>query len=261
MVEDLFREFDIAFGPAGAGVVGEDGFAETGGFGQADAARDDGLEDLVLEEVAQVGGHLAGQVGPVVEHGEQDALDFERVVEGFADAVDGVHEFGDAFQGEEFALDGDEDGIGGDQGVEGEEVEGRGAIDQDEVVVVADFGEAFAEAELAVGEVDQFEVGADQVLVGGDDVETFEIGGADGVLEVGVAQKDVVEAGFVGIFGDAEAAGGVALGVGIDDQDPDVIGGQGGGEIDGGRGLPDSAFLVGNCEYSAQAVMVACCFT
>ena len=32
-------------------------------------------------------------------------------------------------------------------------------------------------------------------------------------------EEDVVEAGLVGIFGDSEAAGGVALGVGIDDQD------------------------------------------
>ena len=151
MVENLFGEFDIAFGAVGAGVVGEDRLAETGGFGQADAAGNDGFEDLVFEELPQVGGDLAGEVGPVVEHREQNAFDFERMVEGLADAVDGVHEFGDAFEGEEFALDGDEDGIGGDQGVEGEEVEGRRAIDEDEVVIVADFGEAFAEAEFAVG--------------------------------------------------------------------------------------------------------------
>ena len=151
MVEDLFGEFDVAFRPFGAGVIGQDGFAETGRFGQADAAGDDGPEDLVLEEFPQVGGHLAGEVGPVIVHGEENAFDGEGVLEGLANAVDGVHEFGDAFQGEELALDGDEDGIGGDQGVEGEQVEGGRAIDQDELVVVADFGEAVAEAVLAAG--------------------------------------------------------------------------------------------------------------
>ena len=150
MVEDLFGELDVAFRAAGAGVVDEDGFAETGRFGQADAARDDGPEDLVAEELAEVGGHLAGEVGAVVVHGEEDAFDRAGDVEGVADPVDGIHEFGDALEGEELALDGNEDGIGGDQGVEGEEVEGGRAIDEDEVVVVADCGDAFAEAEFAV---------------------------------------------------------------------------------------------------------------
>ena len=53
-----------------------------------------------------------------------------RGVGKLSDSVDGVHELRDAFQGEEFALDRDEDGIGGDQGVEGQEVEGGRAIDQ-----------------------------------------------------------------------------------------------------------------------------------
>src|ERR1035437_10220986 len=188
MVEDLFGEFDIAFRPLGSGVIGQDGFAEAGCFGQTNAAGDDGPEDFILKEVAEVGGHLTGEVGPVVVHGEEDTFDGELVLEGFANAVDGVHEFGDAFQGKEFALDGYEYGIGGDQRIEGEEIEGRGAIDQNELVGVADLGEAV----LAVGEVDEFQVGSDQVFVGGDDVEAFEAGGADGVLGMSVTEEDVV---------------------------------------------------------------------
>src|ERR1035437_8837554 len=114
MVEDLFGEFDIAFRPLGSGVICQDGFAETGRFGQTYAAGDDGPEYFIFEEVAEVGGHLTGEVGPVVVHGEEDTFDGQGVLEGFANPVDGVHEFGDAFQGEEFALDGYEDGIGGD---------------------------------------------------------------------------------------------------------------------------------------------------
>src|ERR1035437_3045711 len=114
MVEDLFGEFDIAFRPLGSGVIGQDGFAETGRFGQTYAAGDDGPEYLILEEFAEVGGHLTGEVGAVVVHGEQDAFDGEGVLEGFANAVDGVHEFRDALQGEELALDRYKYGIGGD---------------------------------------------------------------------------------------------------------------------------------------------------
>src|ERR1035438_6215553 len=200
MVEDLFGEFDVAFRPLGSGVVGQDGFAETGRFGQAYAARDDGPEDFVLEELAQVGGHLAGQVGPVVVHGEEDAFDGEGVLEAFANPVDGVHEFRYSFQGEEFALDGDQYGIGGDEGIEGEQVEGRGTIDQDEVVGVADPAQALAGAGPAIPNVDELQVGADQVFVGGDDVQAFESGGSYGVPGMGVAEEDVVEAGFVGVF-------------------------------------------------------------
>src|ERR1035438_4821669 len=75
MVEDLFGELDIAFRPLGSGVVGEDGFAEAGGLGQSDAAGDNGLEDLILEEFPEVGGYLAGEVSAVVVHGEEDAFD------------------------------------------------------------------------------------------------------------------------------------------------------------------------------------------
>src|ERR1035437_4467459 len=114
MVEDLFGEFDIAFRPLGSGVICQDGFAETGRFGQTYAAGDVGPEYFIFEEVAEVGRHLTGEVGPVVVHGEEDTFDGQGVLEGFANPVDGVHEFGDAFQGEEFALDGYEDGIGGD---------------------------------------------------------------------------------------------------------------------------------------------------
>ena len=52
-----------------------------------------------------------------------------------------------------------------------------------------------------------------------------------------------------------------SLRVGIDQEYLDVVGGQGGGEVDGGSGLPHSAFLIGNREYSAQGVMLARRFT
>src|ERR1039458_8395392 len=55
MAKDLFGELDIAFSPLGAGVVGEDGFAETGCLGEADAARDHSAEDLVFGKLCEIG--------------------------------------------------------------------------------------------------------------------------------------------------------------------------------------------------------------
>src|ERR1019366_7215409 len=62
MVEDLFGELDIAFRPLGSGVIGEDGLAETGGFGQPDASGDDGAEDLILEELPEVGRYMVRRI-------------------------------------------------------------------------------------------------------------------------------------------------------------------------------------------------------
>jgi hypothetical protein len=126
----------------------------TGSFGQADASGDDGFEDLIAEEIAQIVGDLAGEVGAVVEHGEQDAFDTDVVAEGVPDALDGVHEFGDALEGEEFALNRNEDGVSGDEGVEGQEIEGWWAIDNDEVVKRAGGVGFFAEAEFAAWGID-----------------------------------------------------------------------------------------------------------
>ena len=67
----------------------------------------------------------------------------------------------------------------------------------------------------------------------------------------------MVEAGARGIFGYAEAGGGVALRVGIDNQDAKIIGGQGGGDVNGSSGFSDSALLIGYCEDFPQAVMLS----
>ncbi len=178
-------------------------------------------------------------------------------MEGFLDAIDRIHQFGDSFQGEELALDWDEDGVGGEQGIEGEKVEGWGTVDQDEVIVVADFCNAFPEAEFPVVGSDQFQVGADQVLVGGNEMEAVEVSVDDGIADGCIAEDDVVEAGAFRILGDAQAGSGIALGVRVDDEDLKVIGGKGGGQVDGGGRFSHSAFLVGYGENSAQAAMLA----
>ena len=262
MVENLFGEFDIAFGPAGAGVIGQDRFAETGRFGQADAARDDGAEDLVRKNSRRSAATWRVRLVRSSYMVSRMPSICEGVVEGFADPVDGIHELGDAFQGEELALDGDEDGIGGDEGVEGEEIEGGGAIDQDEVVVVADLRRGVRGGGIrGRSRSTSSRLAPTRFLSAGMRSRPSNSVGTMASSEVGIAEEDVVEAGLVGIFGDAEAAGGVALGVGVDDEDPNVVGCQGSGEIDGGGGFPDAALLVGNGEDSAQAFRLTCCFT
>src|ERR1700685_2427851 len=61
----LLCELNICLGPAGFGIVGEDGFPEARGFGQADATGNHCLKDFLAEELAEVSLHLAGQIGAV----------------------------------------------------------------------------------------------------------------------------------------------------------------------------------------------------
>ena len=67
----------------------------------------------------------------------------------------------------------------------------------------------------------------------------------------------MIEAGLVGVLGNTEATGCITLGIGVDDQDAKVIGGQGSGEVDGGSGFSYTALLVGDRENSAQAVILS----
>src|SRR5689334_10175391 len=118
MVKYLLGEFYVALCTFGARVVGENRLAETWGFGEADASRNDGFEDLVLEELAEIVRDLTGQVRPVVEHREQDAADFQWMVKALSNTIDGVHKFGDAFQGEELALNRHHDCVRGHQRIQ-----------------------------------------------------------------------------------------------------------------------------------------------
>lgn len=78
-----------------------------------------------------------------------------------------------------------------------------------------------------------------------------------GLVGRGIAKQDMVKTGSVWVFGNSQACSGVALGIRVDDQDPEVIGSQCGGKIDGGCGFPNPAFLVSDREDSAQAAILA----
>jgi len=91
------------------------------------------MKNISTEKVPQVGLDLASEIGSVVVHGQEDALDLKWLIEGAFDTVDSVHELGNPLQSEKLALDGNEDAVGGDQSVQGEQVQGRRAIDDDVV--------------------------------------------------------------------------------------------------------------------------------
>ena len=88
------------------------------------------LIDLVAHIGAHVRDHLAGKAVAGVVHGQHNAMNSEARVEGAANLLDRGQELRQALKREEFALQRDNDGVGGSERVDGEKVERRRTIDQ-----------------------------------------------------------------------------------------------------------------------------------
>src|ERR1017187_7316561 len=137
MIQNLFRQLDVAFRAPRAGVICQDWLAEARRFSKAYAPRNHGLEHQFAEELRQVGGHLPGEVVSVVEQRQQDSLNRQRVLEALADPFDRVHQLRNAFQCEEFALNRNQHRIGRNQRVERKQTQRGRSIYQSKVVFVA----------------------------------------------------------------------------------------------------------------------------
>lgn len=199
-----------------------------GRLGQTDAARNDGPEDLIFEELAQIGRNLPGEVGAIVVHGEQNPFNLKRMAEGIADAIDGIHQARNTFEGEEFTLDRDENGVGCHERVECEEVERGRAVDEDVLIIVADAVEMVAQNGFAVVRIDQFEIDSDQVFVGRKEVEAFHLGFDYCVAYLLAVEEYVVKGMHPLGFLYSQAAGGISLRIAVDDEDFDFTRGEGG---------------------------------
>src|ERR1035437_2990541 len=135
------------------------------------------------------------------------------------DLVDGIHELRDALQGKKLALDGNKDGLGRDQCIEGQEVEGGGAINQNVIVPGFEVAENFLQAVLAVREIHKFQVRRDKVLVGRDDLEALALGLHDCFLDGHSTQKCVIDGKSLIVFIDSQAACRVPLWIEVHQED------------------------------------------
>ena len=133
-----------------------------------------------------------------------------------------------------------------DEGVEGEEAEGRGAVHEDVVGFDLLGGGHFAEQSFAADDGDEFDFGGGEIGGGGGDAESS-VGGGDFLERFGerdAVGEDAVSGMDDGIGIDAEVGGEVGLGIEIDEDDFFSGVGESGAEVDGGGRLADAAFLV-----------------
>ena len=212
-------------------------------FGQANAARDHRREDVVPEMRPHLGGNLGGQVRSTVEHRQDRPVDREVRVQVVADKTDRRQELGQALQRVVLALDRDKGPVGGCQGIDGEQPEGRRAVDEDVVVAVRDRCDEPAEAALSLLEGGQLHLRPRQCDRRGHEVEAGHCRGLDERFERLRIHDSVVHRRNGGSV-DPEAARRIPLGIEVDDQDAVTRQREIAGEVDDRSGLADAALLV-----------------
>ena len=117
-------------------------------LGQPHIPGDDGLEDLMSEEAAQISRYLFGERRSVVIHCKKHAFDLEPRVDRPSDPHMRVEELGDAFNRQILTLNRDQYRVGGSQGIQGQQVERRRTVNDDEGVFVEERPDRFLEPVL-----------------------------------------------------------------------------------------------------------------
>ena len=133
----LVRQLEIRLGSAGAAVINCHGLAiRLGASGQPDIPGNHGLEEAILEKLAQCLGNLLGQIGAIVIHGQQHAFDRDSGIKGGLDALQRRNQLGNAFEREVFGLHGHNQGVCRDQNIQSEQIERWRAVENDQVVIL-----------------------------------------------------------------------------------------------------------------------------
>src|SRR5712671_3576143 len=243
--DHLARQAHVGLGALRFDVVKEDRAAEARRLPQPDIAWDDGGEHPLLEEFANVVDHLAGEIGPVVEHREQDPVDNQLGIDRRLDALQGLDHLRDPFARQILALHRDQNAVGRGERVHRDEPKRRRAIDQDVVVTVAYPSGRFLEPEFPPDGSDEVELDADQVAARRRHAEIVQLRRDDDLVERGFSRQNAVHVpGRTGL--DAEPLGRGTLRIDVDEEGAPLGDRKGRCEADGGRRLPNAALLVRN---------------
>src|SRR4051812_42501578 len=122
-LEYFAGEREVRLGASGLHVVQHDRHPVTRRLAETDVARDHGSEHFFLEEAAHIGRHLLAEIGPLIEHRQQHALDVEGGIQRGAHAAHGADQIGQAIEREVFTMQRDQYGIGGDESIQRQQAE------------------------------------------------------------------------------------------------------------------------------------------
>ncbi|EAU68318.1 hypothetical protein STIAU_5795, partial [Stigmatella aurantiaca DW4/3-1] len=222
-------------GTLGGGVRDEDGPALAGGLGELGALPDDGRQQVLgvvrLQRLQRLLGQLEGGVEGV--HHDEDVV--EHVVQVLLQALHRLEQQLQAVEGQEVGEHRDEQVRGGHERIQVEQAEGRGRVEDDDVVAGLHLLERVAQLELTAGHGHQRQVHRGHAQVGGDEVQVGQGGLLNHLGQGRLAHQHVLERLLVVLALVAQALGGVALAVQVDEQHrvaqlrqaPRIRGGQG----------------------------------
>src|SRR5207302_429628 len=136
---EQFLGEDFVGGSAGAVfVIIDDWFAEAWRLCQPSCARNYGVKYQVAEMLADFGHNLVRQIGTAIEHGHDDAKQLEAGIDArIAQLRKDARDHGDAFQGVVFALQRDQEELGGGESVQGQDAERGGAINHHDIELIS----------------------------------------------------------------------------------------------------------------------------
>jgi hypothetical protein len=197
-------------------VVYDDGLSVTWGFCEPDISRNDRVEYLGTEKAAEVGGDLLGKRCAVIKHGEENAFYGKRRVNGATQAHESVVEFGDAFHGVVFALNRNQDGVTGRKSIDGEQVQSRRAIDEDEVVAIANALCECFQSILAIFHADELYGSADEVLVRWQQIEAGDLRLDDDTFWRIIKYDGIIDGSARRVLWESQASGRISLRIAVD---------------------------------------------
>jgi hypothetical protein len=171
LLQDLAGQVQVVGGALAAGVVHDDGLPVAGRFAQGHVAVDHRVEHELLEVRLHFLHHLVGQAQAAVVHGEQHALDHQFGVQALLDDLDGVEQLAQPSNAKYSHCTGTITLSAATRAVHRNQAQGGRAVDDDEVVVLAQRVQHFLHLVLALGHVDHLDLSTHQVDGAGKEVE------------------------------------------------------------------------------------------
>jgi hypothetical protein len=220
-LEQLLGDGEITLCADGVHIVEQDRLAEAGGFRKPNVPWDRRAENLRTEILGRILCDLSAEIQPRVIHREQNATNGETWIDVLLHEANRVEQLRDSLQAIVLALDGDDERLYRCKHVQGQETERRRAVHHDVVVVALEGLEHSTQRRFAKRALDQLQLGTDEVLGRWQQREVRKAGyGQYDVLDRVILNQCVVQRELQLELGDANAAGGVPLRIGIDQERP-----------------------------------------
>ncbi len=191
----------------------ENGFPVRWSFADADGSRDDLLVDFLWEIFCDLFDNLTAQQGAAVIHRHDDAFEGEVWIgAGAANFIEDADDFRETFKAEPFALEWDENLIGGSERGSHEHAEGWRGVENtvfEKIVWLETLKDAAQAGQVVIG-AGELDFDAGEIHLGGKEGEVLAAGIDEFIADIRFAEEDRIDGRHRWSF-DPEAGSAVCL--------------------------------------------------